>query len=173
MVERIKEMRKEGDSVGGLVECRVRNLPVGLGVPVFDRLEADMAKAMLSLPATKGFEVGSGFDGSLQQGSEHNDVFVNKDGTVGTATNRSGGVQGGISNGEELIFRVAFKPTATLIQKQDTVDKDGNETELMGRGRHDPCVVPRAVPIVESMAALVLVEHWMRHKAQCESFDFS
>ena len=108
MVERIKAMRKEGDSVGGLVECRVRNLPVGLGVPVFDRLEADMAKAMLSLPATKGFEVGSGFDGSLQQGSEHNDVFVNKDGTVGTATNRSGGVQGGISNGEELIFRVAL-----------------------------------------------------------------
>ena len=172
MADRIREVRSAGDSVGGLIECRVRNLPVGLGVPVFDRLEADLAKAMLSLPATKGFEVGSGFEGTTLKGSEHNDVFVNKDGKVGTATNRSGGVQGGISNGEELIFRVAFKPTATLIQKQDTVDKDGNETELMGRGRHDPCVVPRAVPIVESMAALVIVDHWMRHQAQCTSFDF-
>ena len=172
MVSRIKAMRAEGDSVGGLIECRIRNLPVGLGAPVFDRLEADLAKAMLSIPATKAFEVGSGFDGSLLRGSEHNDVFVNKDGNVGTATNRSGGVQGGISNGEELVFRVAFKPTATIIQNQDTVDKDGNETELMGRGRHDPCVVPRAVPIVESMAALVVVDHWMRHKAQCESFEF-
>ncbi|MEM1223377.1 MAG: chorismate synthase [Verrucomicrobiota bacterium] len=172
MIERIKALRSEGDSVGGLIECRVKSLPVGLGAPVFDRLEADLAKAMLSLPATKGFEVGSGFEGSLMKGSEHNDVFVNKDGKVGTATNRSGGVQGGISNGEELIFRVAFKPTATIIQNQHTVDKDGEETELMGRGRHDPCVVPRAVPIVESMAALVLVDHWMRHKAQCESFEF-
>ncbi|MEM7790457.1 MAG: chorismate synthase [Verrucomicrobiota bacterium] len=172
MIERIKALRSEGDSVGGLIECRVKSLPVGLGAPVFDRLEADLAKAMLSLPATKGFEVGSGFQGSLMKGSEHNDVFVNKDGKVGTATNRSGGVQGGISNGEELIFRVAFKPTATIIQNQHTVDKDGEETELMGRGRHDPCVVPRAVPIVESMAALVLVDHWMRHKAQCESFVF-
>lgn len=172
MIERIKAVRKEGDSVGGLIECRIRNLPVGLGVPVFDRLEADLAKAMLSLPATKGFEVGSGFDGSLMLGSEHNDIFVNKEGHIGTATNRSGGVQGGISNGEELVFRVAFKPTATIIQNQETVDKEGNETELMGRGRHDPCVVPRAVPIVESMAALVLVDHWMRQKAQCESFDF-
>ena len=173
MVERIKAMRNEGDSVGGIVECRVRNLPAGIGVPVFDRLEADLAKAMLSLPATKGFEVGSGFDGSLQKGSDHNDIFINKNGQVGTETNRSGGVQGGISNGEELVFRVAFKPTATLIQNQRTVDKGGTETELMGRGRHDPCVVPRAVPIVESMAALVLVDHWMRHKAQCESFDFA
>ena len=172
MIERIKAMRGEGDSVGGLIECRVRNLPVGLGVPVFDRLEADLAKAMLSLPATKGFEFGSGFEGTLLRGSEHNDVFVNKDGKVGTATNRSGGVQGGISNGEELVFRVAFKPTATIIQNQSTVDKDGTETELMGRGRHDSCVVPRAVPIVESMAALVLVDHYMRHKAQCDSFDF-
>lgn len=173
MANRIREVRAAGDSVGGLIECRIRNLPVGLGVPVFDRLEADLAKAMLSLPATKGFEFGSGFEGSLLKGSEHNDIFVNKNGKVGTATNRSGGVQGGISNGEEVSFRVAFKPTATLIQNQATVDKDGNETELMGRGRHDPCVVPRAVPIVESMAALVLVDHWMRHKAQCESFDFA
>ncbi len=172
MVERIKAVRNDGDSVGGIIECRVRNLPVGLGVPVFDRLEADLAKAMLSIPATKGFEIGSGFGGSLQLGSEHNDIFINKDGKVGTETNRSGGVQGGISNGEEVVFRIAFKPTATLIQNQRTVDKDGNETELMGRGRHDPCVVPRAVPIVESMAALVIVDHWMRYQAQCQTFDF-
>ena len=172
MIERIKAMRSEGDSVGGLIECRVRHLPVGLGVPVFDRLEADLAKAMLSLPATKGFEIGSGFEGTRLRGSEHNDRFVNKEGRVGTASNRSGGVQGGISNGEELIFRVAFKPTATILQKQATVSTEGTETELMGRGRHDPCVVPRAVPIVEAMASLVLVDHWMRHKAQCESFGF-
>ena len=171
MVNFIKEMRSKGDSVGGVIECRVKNLPVGLGVPVFDRLEAELAKAMLSLPATKGFEVGSGFAGTKLIGSEHNDVFIEKDGHVGTETNRSGGVQGGISNGEELVFRVAFKPTATILQKQATVDSKGEETELMGRGRHDPCVLPRAVPIVESMAALVLVDHWMRHKAQCESFD--
>ena len=172
MIERIKAVRKKGDSVGGVIQCRARNLPVGLGVPVFDRLEADLAKAMLSLPATKGFEIGSGFAGSELLGSEHNDIFVNKGGKIGTRTNRSGGVQGGISNGEELIFRVAFKPTATVLQSQRTVDKDGNETELMGRGRHDPCVVPRAVPIVESMTALVLVDHWMRQHAQCRSFDF-
>ena len=172
MAKRIREARSEGDSVGGLIECRIRHLPVGLGAPVFDRIEADLAKAMLSLPATKGFEIGSGFNGSLLKGSELNDSFINKDGKVGTETNRSGGAQGGISNGEEIIFRVAFKPTATLIQKQKTVDASGKTTELMGRGRHDPCVVPRAVPIVESMAALVLVDHWMRHKAQCESFEF-
>jgi chorismate synthase len=172
MVNFIKEMRSKGDSVGGVIECRVKHLPVGLGVPVFDRLEADLAKAMLSLPATKGFEVGSGFAGTELIGSEHNDVFIEKDGHVGTETNRSGGIQGGISNGEELVFRVAFKPTATILQNQATVDSDGQETELMGRGRHDPCVLPRAVPIVESMAALVLVDHWMRHKAQCESFNF-
>lgn len=172
MIDRIRAMRSEGNSVGGVIECRIRNLPVGLGVPVFDRLEADLAKAMLSIPATKGFEVGSGFEGSKLTGSEHNDTFVNKDGKIGTSSNRSGGVQGGISNGEEIVFRVAFKPTATIIQNQHTVDKDGNETELMGRGRHDPCVVPRAVPIVESMASLVLIDHWMRHQAQCSSFDF-
>ena len=172
MIERIKSVRKKGDSVGGIIECHVRNLPTGLGVPVFDRLEADLAKAMLSIPATKGFEIGSGFSGTLKLGSEHNDIFVNKNGKIGTETNRSGGVQGGISNGEELVFRVAFKPTATVIQSQRTVDKEGNETELMGRGRHDPCVVPRAVPIVESMAALVLTDHWMRQQAQCHSFDF-
>ena len=171
MVERIKAMRSEGDSVGGIVECRVRHLPVGLGAPVFDRIEADLAKAMLSLPATKGFEFGSGFDGTALRGSEHNDRFISRDGEVGTATNRSGGAQGGITNGEELVFRVAFKPTATILQKQATVDTGGGATELMGRGRHDPCVVPRAVPIVEAMAALVLVDHRMRHAAQCEAFQ--
>jgi chorismate synthase len=170
MIERIKAVRSEGDSVGGVIECRVRGVPAGLGEPVFDRLEADLAKAMLSLPATKGFEIGSGFAGTLQRGSEHNDLFENRGGQVRTATNRSGGVQGGISNGEEIVFRVAFKPTATILRSQATVDLTGAATELMGRGRHDPCVVPRAVPIVEGMAALVLVDHWMRHAAQTQVF---
>lgn len=170
MIERIKAMRSEGDSVGGLVECRVRNLPVGLGVPVFDRLEADLAKAMLSLPATKGFEVGSGFEGTRLRGSEHNDAFVSKEGKVGTATNRSGGVQGGISNGEELIFRVAFKPTATIMSEQATVTSDGEDTELRGRGRHDACVLPRAVPMVDAMAWLVVCDHLLRQRAQCGGF---
>ncbi|MGH8021520.1 MAG: chorismate synthase, partial [Opitutaceae bacterium] len=134
---------------------------------------ADLAKAMLSLPATKGFEVGSGFAGTLQRGSEHNDPFENREGRVRTRSNRSGGVQGGISNGEEIRFRVAFKPTATILRPQATVDIAGKETELMGRGRHDPCVVPRAVPIVEAMAALVLVDHWMRQHAQNRCFTFS
>lgn len=172
MEERILEVRKAGDSVGGVILCRIAGLPVGFGVPVFDRLEADLAKAMLSIPATKGFEVGSGFGGVSMKGSEHNDIFVNRDGKVRTETNRSGGVQGGISNGEELYFRTAFKPTATILQEQRTVDLDGNETTLVGRGRHDPCVVPRAVPIVEAMAALVIVDHWLRHSAQCGTFDF-
>ena len=170
MIERIKAVRSEGDSVGGIVECRIRNTPVGLGAPVFDRLEADLAKAMMSIPATKGFEFGSGFAGSLLKGSEHNDLFVENADGIRTASNRSGGVQGGISNGEEIYFRVAFKPTATILQNQSTVDTAGRSTELMGRGRHDPCVVPRAIPIVESMAALVLIEHWMRQQAQCHSF---
>jgi chorismate synthase len=172
MIERIKAVRAEGDSVGGLIECRVRGVPAGLGEPVFDRLEADLAKAMLSLPATKGFEIGSGFSGTLLKGSEHNDLFENREGQVRTRTNRSGGVQGGISNGEEICFRVAFKPTATLLRRQETVDVHGQPAELMGRGRHDPCVLPRAVPIVEAMAALVLVDHWMRHAAQCGTFKF-
>lgn len=172
MISRIKQVRAKGDSVGGVIECRVRGVPIGLGEPVFDRLEADLAKAMLSLPATKGFEVGSGFAGTLLKGSEHNDLFVNKRGKVGTLTNRSGGVQGGISNGEEIVFRVAFKPTATILQAQRTVDLRGAATELKARGRHDPCVVPRAVVIVESMAALVLVDHWMRQVAQNGSFKF-
>lgn len=172
MIARIKQVRSKGDSVGGVIECRVRGVPVGLGEPVFDRLEADLAKAMLSLPATKGFEIGSGFAGTRLKGSQHNDVFVNKRGKVGTLTNQSGGVQGGISNGEEIVFRVAFKPTATILQAQRTVDLRGAGTELKARGRHDPCVVPRAVVIVEAMAALVIVDHWMRHAAQNRTFKF-
>ncbi len=172
MIERIKQARSAGDSIGGVIECRVRGIPAGLGEPVFDKLEADLAKAMLSLPATKGFEIGSGFAGTRQMGSEHNDAFEPRDGRVRTTTNRSGGVQGGISNGEEIIFRVAFKPTATILQPQKTVDIHGKNTELTARGRHDPCVLPRAVPIVEAMTALVLVDHWMRQAAQCGTFGF-
>ena len=172
MIERIKAVRSEGDSVGGVIECRVRGVPAGLGEPVFDRLEADLAKAMLSLPATKGFEIGSGFPGTRLLGSAHNDAFESRDGRVRTRTNRSGGTQGGITNGEEIVFRVAFKPTATILQSQATVDVHGAATELIGRGRHDPCVVPRAVPIVEAMTALVLVDHWMRQAAQNLIFKF-
>ena len=172
MIERIKAVRAEGDSVGGVIECRIRNVPAGLGEPVFDRLEADLAKAMLSLPATKGFEIGSGFVGSWLRGSEHNDLFESREGRIRTKTNRSGGVQGGISNGEEILFRVAFKPTATILRPQATVDTEGHGTELIGRGRHDPCVVPRAVVIVEAMAALVLVDHWMRQHAQRAALRF-
>lgn len=172
MIELIQQVRSEGDSVGGVIRCHLVNVPPGLGEPVFDRLEADLGKAMLSLPATKGFEIGSGFAGTLMKGSEHNDLFESRDGKIRTTTNRSGGVQGGISNGEEISFRIAFKPTATILQKQNTVTVDGEETELMGRGRHDPCVLPRAVPIVEAMAALVLMDHWMRHQAQNHSFQF-
>jgi chorismate synthase len=172
MIARIKKVRADGDSVGGVIECRLHGVPPGLGEPVFDRLEADLAKAMLSLPATKGFEIGSGFAGTRLRGSEHNDVFVARGGKVRTATNRSGGTLGGISNGEEILFRVAFKPTATILQPQKTVDLHGKATELIGRGRHDPCVLPRAVPIVEAMAALVLVDHWLRHAAQNQVFKF-
>jgi chorismate synthase len=172
MVERIKAVRAEGDSLGGLIECRVRGVPPGLGEPVFDRLEADLAKAMLSLPATKGFEIGSGFAGTRLKGSAHNDLFESRGGLIRTHTNRSGGVQGGISNGEEIRFRVAFKPTATILQAQATVDVQGRPAELAGRGRHDPCVLPRAVPIVEAMTALVLVDHWLRQSAQCQTFKF-
>ncbi|MDF9832092.1 chorismate synthase [Ereboglobus sp. PH5-5] len=171
MIERIKEVRAAGDSVGGVIRCRVHGVPAGLGEPVFDRLEADLAKAMLSLPASKGFEIGSGFAGTLLKGSAHNDAWISQDGKPRTATNRSGGVQGGISNGEEIFFNVAFKPTATIMLPQKTVDARGAQTELTGRGRHDPCVLPRAVPIVESMAALVLVDHWMRQNAQCGTFQ--
>jgi chorismate synthase len=172
MIRRIEEARADGDSVGGIIRCRARGVPAGLGEPAFDRLEADLAKAMLSLPATKGFEIGSGFAGTLLKGSEHNDPFVPKAGGIGTATNRSGGVQGGISNGEEIAFRVAFKPTATIMKTQTTVDLAGHPVELAGRGRHDPCVLPRAVPIVEAMTALVILDHWMRDAAQNKVFPF-
>jgi len=172
MIRRIEEVRADGDSVGGVIHCRIRGVPAGLGEPVFDRLEAELAKAMLSLPATKGFEVGSGFAGTLLKGSEHNDAYVPKKGGIGTRTNRSGGIQGGISDGEEIFFNVAFKPTATIMKPQETVDVAGRPAELTGRGRHDPCVLPRAVPIVEAMAALVLVDHWMRNAAQNKVFTF-
>ena len=167
MIARIKEARSNGDSVGGLIECVVRHCPPGLGEPAFDKLEADLAKAMLSLPATKGFEIGSGFEGTKLTGREHNDAFEMRGGRTRTTTNRSGGVQGGISNGEDITFRVAFKPTATIASKQQTVTADGENTELAARGRHDPCVIPRAVPIVEAMVWLVLADHALRQRAQC------
>ena len=167
MIRLIETVRGEGDSVGGIVTGIARGIPVGWGSPVFDRLEADLAKAMLSLPATKGFDIGSGFDAISYTGTQHNDAFRNVDGRVRTVTNRSGGVQGGISNGETVYFRVAFKPVATVMHEQDTIDQSGRNTTLKGRGRHDPCVLPRAVPMVESMTALVLVDHALRHQAQC------
>jgi chorismate synthase len=166
MTELILEARKQGDSVGGIVECVARGVPPGLGEPVFDRLEADLARAVLSLPASKGFEIGSGFAGTTLYGSEHNDEFyVDAAGRVRTRTNNSGGVQGGISNGETIILRVGFKPTATLLREQKTVNRDHQETTLKARGRHDPCVLPRAVPMVESMVLLVLADHWLRQRA--------
>jgi chorismate synthase len=167
MIALIEEMRGKGDSVGGTIEGIARGVPPGWGEPVFDRLEADLAKAMLSLPATKGFEIGSGFDGISLTGTEHNDPYRNIEGKVRTTSNRSGGVQGGISNGELIYFRVAFKPVATVMVEQDTVNSDLENTTLQGRGRHDPCVLPRAVPMVEAMTALVLLDHALRHKAQC------
>jgi chorismate synthase len=168
MIRLIERMRKAGDSVGGIVEGVARGVPPGWGEPVFDRLEADLGKAMLSLPASKGFDIGSGFGGILLTGLQHNDPFRMKAGKVRTVTNRSGGIQGGISNGETIYFRVAFKPVATVMHEQDTVDITLHNTTLKGRGRHDPCVLPRAVPMVEAMTALVLVDHALRHKAQCE-----
>ena len=166
MIERIEQARKDGDSLGGVVEAVARNVPPGLGEPVFDKLEADLAHAMLSIPACKGFEVGSGFAGTYLTGSAHNDPYYNDDGRIRTRTNNSGGIQGGISNGENIIIRAAFKPTATIMRDQQTVDEHGNEVTLQGRGRHDPCVLPRAVPIVEAMLALVLVDHLLRHRGQ-------
>jgi chorismate synthase len=169
MIEFIDNVRKQGDTVGGKVSCYITNCPVGLGEPVFDKLHADLGKAMLSINAVHGFEYGSGFDGSEMLGSEHNDRFITEkeaDGStkVKTLTNFSGGIQGGISNGMPIEFKVAFKPVATIMQSQPTVDAEGNAAEIKGKGRHDPCVVPRAVPIVEAMAALVLADHWLRNK---------
>ena len=169
MIRLIEQVRSEGDSVGGVILGIARNVPPGWGEPVFDRLEADLAKAMLSIPATKGFEIGSGFSGTRMRGTEHNDLFfVDPQRRIRTRTNYSGGVQGGISNGELIYFRVAFKPTATILRPQPTVDIHLQPTTLQGRGRHDPCVLPRAVPIVEAMTALVLADHALRHHAQCE-----
>lgn len=167
MIRLIEQARADGDSLGGVIECVMRGAPAGLGEPVFDRFEADLAKAMLSLPATKGFEVGSGFAGARMRGSEHNDAFAMRRGRVITTSNRSGGVQGGITNGEPVLFRVAFKPTATIAKSQKTVTTEGRATKLEARGRHDPCVLPRAVPIVEAMTWLVLIDHWLRFRAQC------
>ena len=164
----ILRTKAEGNSLGGVIECVIRNCPKGIGEPVFDRLEAELAHAMLSLPATKGFEIGSGFAGTYLTGLEHNDEFYRKpDGTIGTRTNNSGGIQGGISNGEDIYFRVAFKPTSTIMKPQKTVNDKGEEILLdQVTGRHDPCVLPRAVPMVEAMAAIVILDHYLRHKAQ-------
>ena len=166
MIERIDEARKAGDTLGGVVEAVARNVPPGLGEPVFDKLEAELGRGVLSLPACKGFEVGSGFGGITMTGSTHNDPFYNDAGRIRTRTNYSGGIQGGISNGESIVIRAAFKPVATIMMPQETVDEDGNPTELSGRGRHDPCVLPRAVPMVEAMMALVLVDHALRQRGQ-------
>jgi chorismate synthase len=159
----IKQVRKEGDSVGGTITCVLQNVPIGLGEPVFDKLHAELGKAMLSINAVKGFEYGSGFRGAKMKGSTHNDLY-NPDGT--TKSNLSGGIQGGISNGMDIYFRVAFKPVATIMQMQETIDNEGNIVEMQGKGRHDPCVVPRAVPIVEAMAALVLADYHLINKTQ-------
>ena len=166
MIDRIKQARKDGDSLGGVVEAVARNVPPGLGEPVFDKLEADLARAMLSLPACKAFEVGSGLAGVTMTGSQHNDPFYSEAGRVRTRTNRSGGIQGGISNGENILIRAAFKPTATIMMSQETVDEDGSPAVIEGRGRHDPCVLPRAVPMVEAMMALVLADHMLRQRGQ-------
>ena len=165
MADRIADVKKAGDTVGGAIVLVARGVPAGWGEPVFDRLHADLAKAMWSLPATKSIELGSGLSGTLMRGSEHNDTFIDRGDRIGTATNRSGGIQGGISNGEDIVLRIGFKPVATVLQPGTSVDRDGNPVELEGRGRHDPCVLPRAVPLVEAMACLVLVDHALRQRA--------
>jgi chorismate synthase len=165
MINLIDMVRREGNSLGGVVECVARNVPIGLGDPVFDKLEADLAKAIMSLPATKGFEIGSGFAGTLLTGKEHNDEFYMEGDRIRTRTNRSGGIQGGISNGENIVIRAAFKPTATIMQSQNTVNTSGQEVTLAAKGRHDPCVLPRAVPMMEAMVALVICDHWLRQRA--------
>ena len=166
MIKLIKTVKKDGDSIGGVVSTIIKNIPAGLGEPVFDRLDADLAKAMLSINATKAFEYGSGFAGVSMKGSEHNDMlYKNEEGAIKTRSNHSGGIQGGISNGMDIYFSVAFKPVATILKDQKSLDKEGNEITVKGRGRHDPCVVPRAVPIVEAMTALVMSDHLLRSKA--------
>jgi chorismate synthase len=165
MIALIEQVRLDRDTIGGIVTCVIQHAPVGLGEPVFDKLHAELGKAMLSINAVKGFEYGSGFEGIKMPGSQHNDAFYNEEGRIRTKTNHSGGIQGGISNGEDIYFNVAFKPVATIMQDQDSVDKDGNEVTVSGKGRHDPCVVPRAVPIVESMAALVIADFLLQSRA--------
>lgn len=165
MVELITKTKKDGDTIGGMVSCHILNCPIGLGEPVFDKLHADLGKAMLSINAVKGFEIGSGFQSIGMKGSEHNDIFYNEQGIIRTKTNYSGGIQGGISNGMPITFNVAFKPVSTIMQEKNTVDFDGKDTLIEGRGRHDACVVPRAVPIVEAMAALVITDHLLRYNA--------
>lgn len=164
MIELIKSVRSEGDTVGGVVTCVAKGMPVGLGEPVFDKLHADLGKAMLSINAVKGFEIGSGFQSTFMRGSEHNDEFVNEKNKIQTTSNNAGGVLGGISNGEDIVFRTAFKPVSTLMQNQKSIDVQGNEIVVEGKGRHDPCVVPRAVPIVEAMTAIVLADHLIRNR---------
>lgn len=172
MIDLIEQVRLRQDSIGGVVEAVARHVPTGLGEPVFDKLEADLAKGIMSLPATKGFEIGSGFAGTLMTGSEHNDEFyTDPQGKIRTTTNRSGGIQGGISNGEQIILRAAFKPTATIGQEQRTVTQTGESTLLAAKGRHDPCVLPRAVPMVEAMVAIVLCDHLLRHQGQCKTVN--
>ena len=165
MEQRILEVKKAGDTIGGTVVVVAKDVPPGWGEPVFDKLHADLAKALWSLPAVKGLELGSGFSGTLMRGSEHNDAFTNKDGRIGTSTNRSGGIQGGISNGEDITLRIGFKPVATILAEQETVTKDGDTSTISGRGRHDPCVLPRAVPMVEAMVLLVLADHALRQRS--------
>jgi chorismate synthase len=166
MIERIREVQTDGDSIGGVIRGVIRGVPTGLGEPVFDKLHADLGKAMLSINAVKGFDIGSGFDAVHLCGSQHNDPFIVKNGKVDTASHHAGGVLGGISTGGDITFRVAFKPVATIAKEQDTVTADGRTTKLSASGRHDPCVLPRAVPIVDAMAALVIIDHYLRHKAQ-------
>lgn len=163
MINLIDDIRKQGDTIGGVITCVIQNVPIGLGEPIFNKLHAALGHAMLSINAVKGFEYGSGFDGSKMKGSDHNDLF-NADGT--TKTNLSGGIQGGISNGMDIYFKVAFKPVATIMQKQNTIDSNGNIVEMQGKGRHDPCVVPRAVPIVEALSALILADYYLQYKAR-------
>lgn len=165
MIRLIDQVRKNQDTIGGVVTCVIQGTPVGLGEPVFDKLHAELGKAMLSINAVKGFEYGSGFEGVKMLGSEHNDLFEQQDGNVKTHTNHSGGIQGGISNGQDIYFKVAFKPVATIMQDQESIDTDGNKTIVSGKGRHDPCVVPRAVPIVEAMAALVIADYYLLNKS--------
>jgi chorismate synthase len=165
MIDGIEQVRAEGDTLGGLVSCVAIGVPAGLGEPIFDKLHADLGKAMLSINAVKGFQVGSGFGAASMRGSQHNDTYTGSSGTIRTVTNRSGGVQGGISNGEDIVFDVAFKPVSTLLRNQQSVDREGNAVTLEGKGRHDPCVVPRAVPVVEAMACLVLADHLLRQRS--------